>query len=206
MVELRESLERLSSGIADCRMCDQRSINVQHAGLMRRGTGCDVMVVGVQPGSTEIKTGEAFSGLAGRRLIAWLVRAQLGRDRSEVLDRAYLTSICKCKVQYIRDVASAARNCLPFLQTQISVIRPRLLITLGLDPPKFLFGYTGRFDDIACRFLMEDDLYSGLFPNLPQGTKILPLPHPSPLSRWTNSSGHQELLGTALLSIAGELP
>src|SRR6266700_1357509 len=60
-----DPLTELAVEISKCVRCDQDGIHVVHAPAMARGSGRGVLVIGVQPGRTEVKQGIAFSGPAG---------------------------------------------------------------------------------------------------------------------------------------------
>src|SRR5580698_4588003 len=93
----RTSLERLAQRISQCRVCDDQKIQVRHsASAMFRGFGRLAIVVGIQPGNTEVENATAFSGAAGTRLMKWLVRAEVGRNREEICKRVYFTNLAEC--------------------------------------------------------------------------------------------------------------
>ena len=117
-----DQLVQLSMEVSDCRLCDQSGIELRHAGPMNRGTGSDALIVGIQPGNTELETAEAFSGLGGRRLMEWLERAGLGDSREAILQRVHMTSICKCHITDPSALRQAAQNCHRFLQRHGEVL------------------------------------------------------------------------------------
>jgi len=197
-------LTALSDEIGQCRRCDDARITVRHAGAMNRGVGRDLMVIGIEPGNTELDTGEAFSGLAGRRLMDWLIDAGVGTNRTEILSRSHLTSICKCNIVSKHHLMRAAANCLPFLQQQIAIVNPGVCITLGSEPLRFLFGSGIELEDAVRRTWREAD-FGTLFQIFSTECKILPLPHPSPRSTWLNSEDHKMLLKDALSRLRQEL-
>lgn len=145
----RERLRELAVEISQCRMCDRNAIGVVHAGLMRRGNGYDLMVIGMQPGRTEVEKEEAFSGPAGFQLMCWLREATVGDNREEIFSRTYLTSLCKCQILDDGDFDNAFRNCFPFLKQQIELIQPRLCATLGRKALRTLFRYRGSLDKVV---------------------------------------------------------
>lgn len=206
MSEISDRLEVLSATIRECRVCDRHGLKVKHSQGMKRGDGRDVMVIGVEPGNTELEIGEAFSGLSGRRLVGWLQLAGLGETRERVLARSHLTSICKCKIGNASERPAAARNCFHFLQEQVEVVSPRIVLTLGLEPLRFLFDSRLSLEDAVARSWKERDLMpSSLFPLLPSETVVIPLPHPSPLSRWLNTNKAQQLLQNAIERLQSEI-
>jgi uracil-DNA glycosylase family 4 len=194
------ALAVLAAKIDNCRVCDNQGIAVQHpASTMFRGRGRLGMVVGIQPGNTELRSATAFSGAAGTRLVGWLIQAGVGQNREQIFERMYFTSLAKCG-SASKDTGRLVRNCLPFLSAQIEIIGPKVLITLGVEPVKYLFGID-RFDDWVGRVVKEQELQSTMFPLLPSGSGVVVLPHPSPLSRWLNARENKQKLKTALSSL-----
>jgi uracil-DNA glycosylase family 4 len=168
---------------------------------MYRGRGRLGFVVGIQPGSTEVETSEAFSGQSGARLVRWLCEAAIGNTREEIFEKMYFTSLAKCGSSP-RDISKLVQNCRPYLARQIQTISPKVLITLGERPLRHLFGKV-NFEKWVCQIFSEEDIVgaSTLFPLLPRESRILSLPHPSPLSRWLNDEINQSRLKEALLSL-----
>lgn len=200
----QKQLEKLSSHISGCTKCD-RNIQVVHAPVMFRGQYSRIIVIGIEPGNTEIGSGKAFSGAGGKRLMEWLKEGGVGSNGEEIYNKVYFTSICKCKIDEKGRFWRAATNCFPYLQEQIALLQPKLCITLGKDPVRFLFSANVQMEELVGEIFIESDFHQTLFPVLPQFCKIIPLPHPSPLSRWTNLPSNKRLLKTALNILYNEL-
>jgi uracil-DNA glycosylase family 4 len=82
--------------------------------------------VGEAPGAEEDRQGEPFVGRAGQLLNAML-RA-IGLARGEV----YIANVVKCRPPGNRDPSRAeAGECLPYLERQIALLRPRILLAVG---------------------------------------------------------------------------
>ena len=85
-----------------------------------------VMLVGEAPGAREDETGRPFVGAAGRLLDDLL--AEAGLERADV----FITNVVKARPPGNRDPkADEVAHHLPFLDAQLAVIRPRLLVPLG---------------------------------------------------------------------------
>lgn len=117
-----DALERT---VARCTACDL------HRGRTQTvfGTGdrkARWMIIGEAPGAEEDRRGEPFVGRAGQLLNAMLLAA--GFRRQEV----YIANVVKCRPPDNRDPRPAeAECCAPFLQRQIELVAPELLIAVG---------------------------------------------------------------------------
>lgn len=86
-----------------------------------------VMFIGEGPGAEEDKQGEPFVGRAGKLLDMMLHAIALNRRQD-----AYIANIIKCRPPDNRNpTPEEARACLPYLQRQIALVKPRLLVALG---------------------------------------------------------------------------
>ncbi len=84
------------------------------------------MVIGEAPGADEDRQGEPFVGRAGQLLNSML--AAIGLQRGQV----YIANILKCRPPGNRDPKpEEAALCRPFLQRQIALIRPKLILAVG---------------------------------------------------------------------------
>jgi DNA polymerase len=84
------------------------------------------LVIGEAPGADEDRQGEPFVGRAGQLLNSMLTA--IGLKRSEV----YITNVLKCRPPNNRDPKpDEAELCRPFLDRQIELIRPQLILALG---------------------------------------------------------------------------
>ena len=85
------------------------------------------MFVGEAPGETEDRTGRPFVGKAGQ-LLTDMITKGMGLAREDV----YIANILKSRPPGNRDpLPDEVRNCLPFLERQIGIIRPEFLCILG---------------------------------------------------------------------------
>ncbi|NIO15938.1 MAG: uracil-DNA glycosylase [Deltaproteobacteria bacterium] len=133
-----KELVKLIDFIGDCRRCrlceGRRNIVF--------GTGnpnAPVIFVGEGPGVEEDRRGEPFVGAAGKRLNVWIKK--LGLEREEV----YIANIVKCRPPGNRTPRpDEAATCLPFLERQIEIIAPKLIVTLGGPALNYLLGKNER--------------------------------------------------------------
>jgi DNA polymerase len=86
----------------------------------------DVMLVGEAPGANEDKQGRPFVGRAGRLLDELLAAAGLPRDD------VFITNVLKARPPKNRDPkAPEVAHSMPWLEAQLALVKPRLLIPLG---------------------------------------------------------------------------
>jgi uracil-DNA glycosylase len=84
------------------------------------------LIVGEAPGAEEDRQGEPFVGRAGQLLNAML-RA-IGLEREQV----FIANVLKCRPPHNRDPAPLeAAQCLPYLERQIALLRPRIMLAVG---------------------------------------------------------------------------
>lgn len=95
------------------------------------------MFVGEGPGEHEDRRGEPFVGPAGQLLDQML--AAIGLHRSKGV---YIANAVKCRPPHNRTPEAAEiATCLPFLDRQIALIQPKLLIALGRPAAQALLGH-----------------------------------------------------------------
>ena len=125
-------LEETIRACRACVLCEKRIQAVPGVGDRQARW----MFVGEGPGAEEDQRGEPFVGQAGRLLDRML--AALGLDRSKDV---YIANAVKCRPPHNRtpEVAEIAA-CAAFLDRQIDLIRPRLLIALGRPAAQVLLG------------------------------------------------------------------
>jgi DNA polymerase len=84
------------------------------------------LIVGEAPGAEEDRQGEPFVGRAGQLLNAML-RA-IGLEREQV----FIANVLKCRPPRNRDPAPLeAAQCLPYLERQIALLKPRIMLAVG---------------------------------------------------------------------------
>lgn len=95
------------------------------------------MFIGEGPGADEDALGEPFVGQAGRLLDNMLTALDLGRHVN-----VYIANVVKCRPPGNRNPQpEEAQACEPFLQRQIDLIKPRLIVALGRIAALNLLGH-----------------------------------------------------------------
>lgn len=87
----------------------------------------DWLFVGEGPGADEDRLGEPFVGQAGKLLDNMLMAIQLKRGKN-----VYIANVVKCRPPVNRTPeADEIARCLPYLQRQIALIQPKVIVALG---------------------------------------------------------------------------
>jgi uracil-DNA glycosylase len=141
LVPERPSLPKLREAAAGCTACDLYKTGTQTV-FGEGERSAEVMFVGEQPGDQEDLAGKPFVGPAGRLLDEALVDA--GIDRTKV----YVTNV----VKHFKWQARGKRRihqkpnwpeiaaCLPWLEAELAVVEPRVLVCLGATAAQALLG------------------------------------------------------------------
>jgi uracil-DNA glycosylase len=184
-----------------------------------------VMLIGQAPGITEVVAKRPFNAGSGRRLFQWLGAA--GWNEEDFRARHYMTAVTKCypgRSQAGKGdrVPSRAEQvmCRPYLEQEINLIRPRLMILVGGLAIKLLYPASARLKDIigsAAYFPPESVIDPVNFDlsqaeRLPEfaadkdglGRWVVPLPHPSGASLWPNKAKNRQLIDRAI-QILGDI-
>ena len=117
--------DELRSTVASCRRCELHRHRTQTVfGVGSRDA--DWMIIGEAPGAEEDRRGEPFVGRAGKLLDEML--RSVGLDRSSV----FIANILKCRPPNNRDpAAEEATSCRAYLERQIELIKPKLILAVG---------------------------------------------------------------------------
>ncbi|NOZ28213.1 MAG: uracil-DNA glycosylase [Chloroflexi bacterium] len=124
-VSPQEELERIAAEIRSCTLCPlarSRTNAVPGEGP----ADAEIMFIGEGPGFHEDRQGRPFVGAAGRFLEELLASIGLTRDQ------VYITNVVKCRPPGNRDPQpEELKACRPYLDRQIDVIKPKIIVTLG---------------------------------------------------------------------------
>ena len=159
--------EELALAVRGCELCALHRTRTQTVfGVGNRNA--DLLVIGEAPGADEDRQGEPFVGRAGQLLTAMLAAIHLSRKD------VYIANILKCRPPNNRDPkAEEGAACTPYLERQIELVSPRVILALGR---------------IAAQWLLQSDRPIGRLRGTIQsyGSKSIPLVasyHPAYLLR-----------------------
>jgi len=173
-----------------CTVCADEGIIAEAHPTFSGEWGARFLLVGQAPGQVERESRRPFSGRAGKELDRWMIRAGFA-DAEEFRRLTYIAALMRCFPGRnprgsgdLRPPPAGVANCAHWLDTELAMLRPRVVIPVGqLAIARFLGP--GRLEDrVGRRF--------GARP------VIVPLPHPSGQSRWLNETVNRERLDGAL--------
>lgn len=117
--------EQLAAEIQQCTACSLCTTRTQTVfGVGNRQA--EWLIIGEAPGADEDRQGEPFVGRAGKLLNPMLLAIGLKREQ------VFIANILKCRPPENRDpTPTEAASCRPFLERQIELIRPRIILAVG---------------------------------------------------------------------------
>ena len=120
-----DTLKQIAEEIRVCQKCslfENRTNAVPGYG----DPNSDIMFIGEGPGENEDKQGLPFVGAAGKYLDKLLEMIKMDRER------VFIANVIKCRAPGNRDpLPDEVAICWPYLERQIKVIKPKLIVTLG---------------------------------------------------------------------------
>ena len=129
-----EALQELQKVVRRCAKCELYKTRRNYV-FGEGNPYADLMFVGEAPGGEEDKHGRPFVGRAGKLLTELL--SEIGLSRDEV----YIANVLKCRPPRNRDPKpDEIKACSPYLDKQIKIIQPRLLVALGRFAAFFLLN------------------------------------------------------------------
>ncbi len=192
-----ERVISLHQQIRACRRCVHAGFIPEAHPIVRGGIEHRQMLVGQAPGARAHQVGVPWSGTSGVLLRFWFERAGFPPER--FLESWYFTSLTKCFPGKVAggngDRAPSAaerRLCASWLEGEIALVQPAIVVTLGRLAAEALIPATKRLalSEIVGRAWSVDLGYGDV--------TVIPLPHPSGVSRWRNDPANAVLVEQAL--------
>jgi DNA polymerase len=169
--ELRALDESRVKACTECALCETRTQTVFGQG----DPNARLVFVGEAPGFEEDKQGLAFVGRAGKLLTRMI--AAMGLTRDEV----YICNVLKCRPPGNREPsAEEVLACSPYLQEQLTIIQPEVLVALGAPAAKTVLNTTQSIGKLRGRF---HDYYPGGVAGEGESIPVMPTYHPAYLLR-----------------------
>jgi uracil-DNA glycosylase len=190
---ISEELIALQHACSACDRCVRDGIIPQAGPRFQGGPDAPFFLVGQAPGPVEVQERRPFAGRAGRELGRWMARAGFASDE-EFRRLTYIAALMRCFPGRLPSGAGdrppparAVRNCASWLDAELGLLRPRVLIPVGQLAIRRFLG-PGSLEDRVGATFGGDPL-------------VIPLPHPSGQSRWLNDPGNRQRLERALAAL-----
>ncbi len=188
------SLTMLQRDNARCRRCLDAGYPIDPRPVFAGTHAQRAYLYGLAPGRVEADTGLPWQGRAGRTLRRWL-----RLDEDEFFRRFYCASVTRCfpgaspSGRGDRAATAAERAlCADWRADELRLLRPALIVTVGLAPATALLGIRRLTAAIGKSYTYGDAV-------------AIPLPHPSGASSWLNDETNRARLGKALTHVRREL-
>ena len=153
VAEKAAELEKIAEEVRQCCKCGLVAART-NAVPGEGNPDARIMFVGEAPGADEDAHGRPFVGRAGQ-LLDKIITA-CGLKRSDV----FIANILKCRPPGNRDPrADEIISCLPYLQRQIEIIKPEIIVALGAHAAKTLLNTTQSIGRLRGQFL---EYYTGI--------------------------------------------
>jgi uracil-DNA glycosylase len=128
------TMEEIKAHCSHCHRCELGATRT-NAVIGRGNPTADLMIVGEGPGQNEDETGLPFVGKSGQLLDKIL--ASVGLTEADV----FIANIVKCRPPGNRAPSDAEMNtCRPYLQEQIRMVDPKVILLAGASSVKGLIG------------------------------------------------------------------
>lgn len=170
--ELLRAIRDEVVGLTDSPLYQERIKNGVHPVIGEGSHWSRIMFIGEAPGRNEAATGRPFVGAAGKILDELLASADIKRED------VYITNIVKDRPPFNRDPEPAEIAAYgPFLDRQIALIQPKIIITLG----RYAMGYVMEKFGLGAQLQPISKLHGTLLEaEASYGSiQILPLYHPA---------------------------
>ena len=185
--QAQQKLDDLHVKMGQCRRCAEAGYFIGSQAVFSGPASAQVMVVGQAPAKVEAgKQGRPF-GLrrGGQRSLLWDWLEEAGWSESEFRAEQYLSAITKCFPGKSNSgagdrvpTAAERKLCRPWREQELAIIQPQIVIAIGrIAIEHFLPELKGKPLHKFIGQIYKTENYT-----------IVPLPHPSGVSRWLNSA------------------
>lgn len=216
-------LAQLHAEMRACRLCWEAGHEIVPGAVFRGRAEAEVLLIGQAPGVTEVEAKRPFNASSGRRLFKWLGEA--GWDEETFRATHYMTAVTKCypgkhaggKGDRVPSRTEQAL-CRPFLEREIGLVRPKVMILVGGLAIKLLYPKKLKLTEIigTAVYFPPDALLDPVNFDFAQGELltgfdeardkngrwVVPLPHPSGASLWPNKPENKALIRQAIRILA----
>ena len=169
MMDKKSEMKKIESEVCECKKCGlykTRQLPVVGEGSLN----ADLLFIGEAPGYNEDLQGKPFAGRSGKVFDELLESIELKREK------IYITNILKCRPPKNRNpLLSEIKSCTPYLDKQLGIIKPKIIVTLGNFATQYIFEKFGmakkRISDVHGKTFPINTLNGNLV--------IIPIFHPA---------------------------
>ena len=162
-----EKLKALAENFNECQLCEELASTRNKIVFGSGNPNAEIFFIGEAPGRDEDIQGLPFVGRSGKLLLD-IVQKGMELGRNDV----YIANILKCRPPQNRNPKTIEKsNCTPILNLQIEIIKPKVIITLGMPASQYITGKKLPMGELRGKF--HD--YKGI--------PVMPTYHPSYLLR-----------------------
>src|SRR2546429_8407223 len=191
---IERELSLLQAACRACTRCQDEGIIAEAAPTFEGRPDAIFFIIGQAPGPAERESRRPFSGRAGRELGRWMMRAGF-ESEGEFRRLTYIAALMRCfPGRNPADTgdrpppARGIRNCASWLEAELRLLRPRVIILVGQMAIRRFLG-PGALEDRVGSAFGDNPVY-------------VPLPHPSGQSRWLNDPANRARLERALSTLS----
>lgn len=193
------SLAAIHERLRQCRRCPNVCGRAVHGPALET----KIMLVGQAPGIHEAGRGRPFAHTAGKTLFKWLAQAT-GADEETMRELIYFSAVARCfpgkalngKGDRVPDLKEI-ENCRDHLRDEVESLQPDLILAVGKIAIAEVLGKEGSLAGfVGKKFRAE---FHG------RKVDVIPLPHPSGVSRWPHTEPGKSKLAAALKILGTEL-
>ncbi|RYZ78653.1 MAG: uracil-DNA glycosylase [Proteobacteria bacterium] len=166
------------------------------------------MLIGQAPGTHEESLGQPFAYTAGKTLFKWLEQAS-GNDEATMRQLIYFSAVARCfpgKAPSGKGDRTPSpveiENCREHLSAEIATIQPRLILAVGRVAIVEVLASLGLKKTVPLEELVGKKLRARFHGH---DVDVIPLPHPSGVSRWPQTEPGKSKLQAALTLLSAEL-
>jgi uracil-DNA glycosylase len=188
------AVHALQAACRACHVCVDAGIIPEANPTFSGEWGARFFLVGQAPGPAERESRRPFSGRAGKELDRWMLRAGFS-SADEFRRLTYIAALMRCfpgrnrtGTGDLRPPAAAVANCAHWLDSELELLHPRVLIPVG--------------QMAITRFLGPGTLEERVGRTFGKKPIVVPLPHPSGQSRWLNDHANRKRLDRALAQLS----
>lgn len=189
-----EQVDDLQRQLAACRLCQEAGFLIRANPVVGDQGPRKVLLLGQAPGLHSDRAGMPFAGTSGRVLESWLQRA--GFPPGALRRSVYLTSVTRCDPgrarsgQGDRPPSRAERAlCARWWRAEVELMQPSVVMLAGRMAIEEFYPPT-PLEELVGTWREQD------------GRRLMPLPHPSGVSRWLNLPAHRALLERSLAQLS----